>query len=104
MLKMINGFKHPGVGRGFCLKDARIEDEPSRCQGQSVGALCSLPADMRKNWEHLVKLSRSEVCGRSCQFCKSVLNPAACLILPKVVLRTAREGGFSSVVLWTARW
>lgn len=47
---MINPFKHPGVGRGFCLKDARIEDEPSRCQCRSVGTISSLPVDMRENW------------------------------------------------------
>ena len=104
MLTMINWFKHPGVGRGFCLKDAQIEDKLSRCQCQSVGTVGSLPVDVSKNWEYLVKLSQSKVCGRSCQFCKSVSNPAACLILSKVVLGTAREGGFSSVALWTARW
>lgn len=104
MLAMINWFKHPGIGHGFCLRDAQIEDKPSCCQCQSVGTIGSLPVDVRKNWEYLVKLIWNEVCGRSCQFCKSALDPAAYLILSKGVLRAAREGGFSSVVLWAARW
>jgi len=32
MLKMVNWLKQLGAGRGFCLKDARIEDKLSRCR------------------------------------------------------------------------